>query len=176
MIDLVVAHYNENLDWINTLEDCRVFIYSKGSVNAGVRLENVGREAHTYWHHILTVQDKSEYTAFLQGNPFEHTDHLLYRLSQRGMFNWISSWIISDNGYGQHHWVKLPIHQTCLDLLGYTLPDYMFGAGCQSIVHRDLLEPCDLYKKIYAKTYDLDFPWINERLWYYFVTASIKKN
>lgn len=173
MIDIVVAHYNEDLSWIDQYrEGNRVFIYSKGNNKVGYPLDNIGREAHTYWYHILNVLDKSEYTAFLQGNPFQHTDNLTERLQQRGTFNWISNWIVSDNGLAQHHWHRLPIHDMCQQLLGYTRHEYLFGAGCQSIVHSSLLQPKPLFETIYQLCIDNpDFAWINERLWYYFVTA-----
>lgn len=170
MLDIVIAHYNEDLSWVDKYrENNRVFIYSKGENVQGKKLNNVGREAHTYWYHILHVEDKAEYTVFLQGDPFAHTDNLDERMQQRGLFNWVSSWIVSDNGKAQHHWVQLPIHETCQELLGYTQQEYLFGAGCQSSIHRDLLQPKQLFIDVYQRCItDPNFAWINERLWRYF--------
>lgn len=45
----------------------------KSGVDVPNALPNVGRETHTYLHHILTQYPQfPEYTVFLQGWPFEH--------------------------------------------------------------------------------------------------------
>lgn len=79
-IGVVVARYNENIDWLNNLK-YTVYLYEKGYVENGVKLINVGREAHTYLYHIVDNYDKlDDYIIFLQGNPFDHgiinTDHI----------------------------------------------------------------------------------------------------
>ena len=55
--DIVIAHYNENLDWISELDSTyinKIWIYSKSStVNDYIPLLNIGRESHTYLHHIV---------------------------------------------------------------------------------------------------------------------------
>lgn len=77
---LVLARYEENLDWVieNNLVD-KTKIYNKGSdlpskfINV-TKLSNVGREAHTYLHHIIFNYDKlADFTYFCQGNPFDHS-------------------------------------------------------------------------------------------------------
>lgn len=76
--DIVIAHYNEDLNWIDQLNFeyiNRVHIYSKGG-NANrshIKLPNIGRESHTYLFHIIDCYDNlSESVIFLQGNPFNH--------------------------------------------------------------------------------------------------------
>lgn len=83
-MDLVVARYAEDLDWmslpeINLAEFDRVIVYNKGSSPAilpdrapdqtpvvEVRLPNVGRCDHTYIHHIVTMYDDlADVTVFL---------------------------------------------------------------------------------------------------------------
>lgn len=176
MIDIVIAHYNENLGWVNTLPvESRVFLYTKGNtpIPDAVHLPNIGREAHTYWHHINTIADKAEYTVFLQGNPFDHIDSL--NLTPEGLIKWLvrPGWIIQDTGTAQHHWKRLPIHDVCRDLLGFTLQTYEFAAGCQSIVHSSLLRKTALTERCLQLSMDNeDFPWINERLWKTLVTNN----
>lgn len=84
MIDLVVARYNEPLDWLALFEsqpDFRIFVYNKGEPYTNphatvIDRPNSGREAETYLFHILHTYDSlSPYTVFLQGNPFDHTIH-----------------------------------------------------------------------------------------------------
>lgn len=78
---LIVARYNENLDWINTFENYQ--IYNKGlkdlaphhQANA-IQLPNVGREAHSYLYHIINNYDNLEdILVFCQGSIAGHTYH-----------------------------------------------------------------------------------------------------
>ena len=74
--EFVIAHYNENLDWLMSIAN-HTHIYHKGTdlrppslpLNAWDRLPNVGRESHTYLHHIINNYDNlPEITVFLQGD------------------------------------------------------------------------------------------------------------
>lgn len=74
MATIVIAHYEEDLEWLCEL-DGHVAVYSKGH---GGDLPNVGRESHTYLHHIIKEWDAicaspAGVTVFLQGRI---TDHL----------------------------------------------------------------------------------------------------
>ncbi len=77
--EYVVAHYNENLDWLTPVEN-RCHIYTKGpdsthqfKFRQWERLPNVGREGHTYLHHIITNYDRlSDITVFTQGSISGH--------------------------------------------------------------------------------------------------------
>ncbi|MGL1148113.1 hypothetical protein ACSTLH_00765, partial [Vibrio parahaemolyticus] len=50
-------------------------------------LPNVGREAHTWIHHIIErYETLSPYTLFLQGNPLDHcSPKEIYALAQNGI-------------------------------------------------------------------------------------------
>lgn len=72
--ELVVARYNENLDWI---QDERAFVYNKGEPIANELIQypmlNVGREAHTYlWHIVNCWNDLADWTVFCQGDNQDH--------------------------------------------------------------------------------------------------------
>lgn len=81
--EIVVARYNErNIDWINDYKEF-VTIYNKGEDNVEsivplkksqiIKLRNVGKEAHTYLYHIVSNYfNLSEYTCFIQADPFPH--------------------------------------------------------------------------------------------------------
>jgi hypothetical protein len=78
MLELIVARYTEDLNWLRKRPaNLTVTIYDKspdasGSVGA-MKLPNVGREAHTYLHHIVTRYDSlAKWTVFCQGKPFDH--------------------------------------------------------------------------------------------------------
>lgn len=70
MVDVVIARYNEDITWTQKLH-YNVIIYNKGSELANsIRLPNIGREAHTYIHHIVEnydTMDPNGVTAFSQG-------------------------------------------------------------------------------------------------------------
>ena len=75
--EIVIAHYNENLEWLNGLESVCT-IYSKGGAANALqkgyqKLPNIGREGHTYLHHIVERYDTlPEVTIFLQGRIDDH--------------------------------------------------------------------------------------------------------
>jgi hypothetical protein len=92
-VDIVIARYKEKIDWLedalNQLKpnyDITVWIYNKGTTlvqlpeeicddTLSVRtLPNVGRESHTYLHHITQHYDNlnDRYVIFLQGDFKEH--------------------------------------------------------------------------------------------------------
>lgn len=72
----VVARYNESeLGWLDQLPN--VLLYNKGATfldeHAQIELPNVGREAHTYLHHIVTRWDElADWTLFTQAKVDDH--------------------------------------------------------------------------------------------------------
>jgi hypothetical protein len=92
---LVVARYNEDLEWITGVpEHFHVIIYNKGglieSLSALRRADvieersNVGRESETYFAHMLAHGDSGrEWTIFCQGDPFEHSPDFLELLKRQ---------------------------------------------------------------------------------------------
>ena len=80
-LDIVVAHFNESLDWLSSYADF-VSLYSKDQVPTNTsayreakKLPNWGRESHTYLHHILYNYDNlADVTLFLQGNIHDIND------------------------------------------------------------------------------------------------------
>lgn len=97
MLNIVIARYTEDLTWLTSLSPLatlhgpvRVIIYNKAPepltapptlpwVHSVVveDIPNVGREGHTYVHHILkTYQETTQdYTLFLQGDISDHIEH-----------------------------------------------------------------------------------------------------
>merc|ERR1719502_2626601 len=83
-IDVVLAHHDEDLGWLETEPalsklEARVVVYHKGTGDLPklpvgfevAKLTNVGRESHTYLHHIVTHYDTlADWTVFSQaGQP-----------------------------------------------------------------------------------------------------------
>lgn len=78
-IDIVIARYKENLNWLNEIDLSQfryVYVYDKGgnwqNTSANIKnvpLPNVGREPHTYLHHIIVNWDAlADVTIFLPGS------------------------------------------------------------------------------------------------------------
>jgi hypothetical protein len=80
---IVIARYNENIDWLKSINTnlYDIFIYNKGNDNISIdnsnckiiKLDNTGRESHTYLYHIINNFDNlPEKIVFTQAHPFDH--------------------------------------------------------------------------------------------------------
>jgi hypothetical protein len=182
MIDVVIASYKEDLSFVDSLE-ANAIVYDKGGRGVGIPLENIGREAHTYVHHIVkNYKTLPEWTAFIQGNPFDHAPHVLTLIND---FEKISSHNKNEKFYFIGNRITksdingLPDHPN-LDIAGFQIAlfggivqfDMMFIAGAQFIVHRDLIKNKKLsfwkrMLKIFEEQSHADDAWCAERLWTY---------
>lgn len=88
-MDIVVAHYMEDLEWLPVVPEFNYYIYSKNpeydygpllkkhsKINI-IKLPNVGRESHTYLHHIINnyarlKTSETFTTLFIQGKISDH--------------------------------------------------------------------------------------------------------
>jgi hypothetical protein len=82
-INLVIAAYKENLNWVKNINHPTI-IYNKNNLPVHnfnctiVDLVNVGRESHSYLHHIITNYNSlADITVFAQGNPFDHCSEFI---------------------------------------------------------------------------------------------------
>ena len=71
---LIIARYNENLDWLRKYNDFKITVYNKGyklkdeSFYKVINLENKGRESHTWLYHIVKNYNiLNDINVFLQG-------------------------------------------------------------------------------------------------------------
>ena len=97
MIYLIIAHYNNNINWIKKINQftfLKIIIYDK-SENSNKLKEynnnkyknikiiqrlNAGREGETYINHIILNYNefnKNDYTIFCQDDPFEHQPNFI---------------------------------------------------------------------------------------------------
>jgi len=80
-LQLVIARYRENVQWRYQFHGLSTTVYDKGDARAENPLPNIGREAHTYLHHIVTHYDRlAPITVFLQGNPHAHVRNLCEKI------------------------------------------------------------------------------------------------
>lgn len=149
-VHIVVARYTENLDWLSHLSKMNVTVYNKGPPIAGVpsvSLPNVGREAHTYLFHIVHAYDSlPEYTAFVQGHPFDHAPDIVPALTEfRGgaRYTHLGAMIVAHEATckGSAQYPKVPLRETYETMYQTPAPDtpVEFVAGAQFVVHRDAI-------------------------------------
>jgi len=72
---IIVARYNENIEWLNNeMDNC--IIYNKGEalgLNNEIMLENFGRESETYLRYIIDNYDQlPDIIIFTQANISDH--------------------------------------------------------------------------------------------------------
>lgn len=95
-IQLVVARFNENLDWLLILKNLDIVIYNKGEENIDyikynlnnlnikceiINIPNIGREGSTYIDHIINNYKKLyNYTIFVQAFPFDHCPNIYSKI------------------------------------------------------------------------------------------------
>ena len=181
-LELVVARYLEDLAWLRNIPpQIRATIYDKSPTG---NLPNVGREAHTYLHHIIARYDSlAPTTVFCQGKPFDHCFDFrktLRELVQTPFvddFRWLGHVIDTDSSDGAlfKTWSKNPggggidIAGFHRELFGVEGPDeYVFTLGGQFIASRELIlqRPIEFYRR--ALQISTDFPEAAhcfERIW-----------
>lgn len=162
MMRIIVAKYNENVEWTKQLPN--VIIYNKGSKIGDeyvqIPLKNVGREGHTYYEYIYNNYDSlPDYVAFLQGNPFDHSPNVINNLndfinsSTKPDFVFLSERVLDCKLGGCVHHPDLPLHKIYKYLFNRSADkntNFTFGAGAQFIVSKNLIlkRPRDFYLKI----------------------------
>lgn len=168
---LVVAKYNEDMNWLNFMEPSSIIIYDKGStpipdkideINIYKRL-NLGRESETYLFHIINnYYNLPEYLIFVQGNPFDHMNDISSHNFQEKINNLLKSMNDTNvsclplftNWYTEHHYKYQFIHSPKYFMFFFTdplPPQSVFSIGAQYIVSKSqiLSKPIEFYKKIH---------------------------
>lgn len=187
-LELVVARHSEDLAWLRRVPPAfRVTVYDKGGGHAdAVTLPNIGREAHTYLHHLATnYGNLADLTVFVQGHPFDHAPDLHQRLRALAEgkeaiahFHWFGFLADTDDCRGRRlfvPWSKNPdraelqldaFHQR---LFGVPGPGgYRFFVGAQFAVTRGTVHgrSADFYRN--ARELAASFPFAPhcfERCW-----------
>lgn len=190
-IDVVVAKYKEDVGWTRSIKH-NVIIYDKsenGPIAGAIPLPNIGRETHTYLHHIVNNYDKlADYTIFLQGNPHDHADLIPNNTNDKcaEFINTLSTpltfqpFLVKEDMWDFYPEVKwdgvvkiINSHKIFKDIVDYEI---LFARGAQYIVPKKniLARSLTFYQKLYelSKTnivHDTDpdrmCPWCFERLW-----------
>jgi len=158
-LELVVARHHEDLGWLRRVpREFTVTVYNKGAAMPhSTPLPNVGREAHTYLHHLIERHDTlAELTVFVQGHPFDHAPdlHKVLRDLADGSFkvpdfHWLGFLADTDDCRGRRLFVpwsknpdraQLPLDEFHQQIFGRPGPAfYRFFVGAQFIVARDTI-------------------------------------
>jgi hypothetical protein len=187
-MELVVARYEENLNWLRRVPgEFTITVYDKSTSPAlnATSLPNIGREAHTYLHHIVARYDSlPDLTVFCQGKPFDHAydfHHTLRALASGEKrvenFFWLGHIADTDSADGVlfRNWSKnedgrgLDLNGFHRTLLGEDGPrEYAFLLGGQFIAARECIRRQS--KEFYqcALQLSVDFPdaaHCYERIW-----------
>jgi len=151
--EIVVARYNEDVSWTKELKH-KVTIYNKNNNENHLfnnNLPNVGREGHTFFHHIVkNYNNLPEYLAFTQGNPFDHCTDIIELINN---FNFKSEF----KPLGVLHELTMEYESINEQVTSYakeigfdiTFPIYMTPGG-QYIISKTLIKskPLEYYQKI----------------------------
>jgi len=163
-----VAHYNEPLGWLRRVPPAyKLSVYDKGEAGDGIRLPNIGREAHTYLTHITRNYHRlADITVFCQGRPFDHASDF-HRILREvvagekggGLFEWFGFLVDTDDEFGRRlfvPWSKNPERRTLdirgayRELFGEPGPaEYTFVGGAQFSARRELIwrRPLEFYER-----------------------------
>lgn len=156
-LELVVARHAEDTAWLRRVpREIQITVYDKGDgTTGGIALPNIGREAHTYLHHLAERHDTlAGLTVFVQGHPFDHAPDLHRRLRALAKgagtvrdFHWLGFLADTDDSLGRRlfvPWSKNTAREE-LDMEGFhqTLfgapgtDTYRFFVGAQFVVTRE---------------------------------------
>lgn len=180
----VIAHYDEQLGWLAELPaDTATLVYHKHTSARENRLPNVGREAHTYLHHILTHYERlAEQTVFLQGRPHDHilghSTDLNDRISQipaDAEFYDLGTTPLIEDRAGQPSHRGLQLSELYRKLFATEPPDYYCcRAGANFAVSRETIrqhsrDDYEWFQKLLLGS--RKGPWEFERMWPYLFRA-----
>ena len=180
---IIVARYKEDIYWTRFLSSYKLYIYNK-FYEEGLKLPNIGREAHTYIYHILKNYDNLDtISIFLQGDPFYHGADLfqkLNRINEKTQFMSLGDGTVTWNTYENDKnpvFAHLSIPRTFEWLFNKKCPAiFTYRSGALLAVHRDRIKahPKTFYQKImdYLKI-DEKAPWNIELMWNFIFTANL---
>jgi len=187
MVNIVVAKYNETVDWTKNLKH-KVTIYDKSEnpIEGSIRLKNVGREGETFLYHIVNNYDNlDDVTVFLQGNPFDHLQLLVgWRIVTSDeeinkVVNKINTEINDNCDFSTFYQVLyndpngtngVNTSYACIKYYDENYTHFTVSPGAQYIVPKKniLSRPLEFWKKLHLAMYNNEElnGYCQEQLWY----------
>jgi len=191
-VELVIAAYDRDYDWTSQLKDTKLTVYNKNIKtlkDVEILLDNVGRDVHTFFKHIVDNYDNlSDFTYFVQDYPFDHVsnvvdllnneisldDYSAYKADGCWFFNntiqwpWGGGYVYKCDKTGHPHAQNLNIENIWKRLFNNPLPDeILFVPGGHFCIKKEKAKkiPLEFYKKILDILENDDTsPWVIERL------------
>lgn len=179
-IDIVVARYREDISWLSdpVFENYNVLVYNKHD-QSGLVLPNIGRESHTYVHHIVKNFDNlADITAFVQGHPFDHCSTIIkdmHDLPSVKKFEPLShhkpgGFICDLAGFPHHGGLPVMSDYQFLFQKPPVSPYIRFFPGAMFAVPKELIwaQGLGFYKRVLARLCDpseIPLGYTMERLW-----------
>jgi hypothetical protein len=185
--DLIVSRYKEDVSWLKQVPYYRTFLYNKGNqLDDSIVLPNIGRETHTYFHHIIQNYDNlAEWLFFTQGHPFDHVRNYVEFLNNfpsvtipsplriNKLIYFLSNAVFSKTLHSKsdgspHHFNVIDIDGLWYELFEDAPPnDYQFTAGAIFMASKEII--LSRSKSFYEKCLDLSVnrehgPWEFERI------------
>ena len=188
--DLVLARFNEETAWTSFIrEDVSRFVYNKGDGDEP-RLHNAGREAHTYFNHIIVNYEfLADWTFFTQANPLDHCPNFVgivnkwpdsylksafYTVGGPSFFSSEPVRFLEDSPSGDD--AQNDVKGLWNELFESDLDDHpVFTPGAIFAITRERLLSRSLefyWKAAYLAVSRPRGPWEFERLWAYLWTSS----
>jgi hypothetical protein len=131
--EIVIAGYNRDISWLSNLLDIKQTIYRKGTISNSNEIfieHNIGRDVHTFFHHIYTNYDNlSDLTYFAQDYPFDHCENLIDIINND---SYKESAVLIIGGYYGFHYNTLSntiISEGVPNYPMLNLPDASIGEG-----------------------------------------------
>jgi hypothetical protein len=189
MKELIISAYDRDYSWINNLDkDIRISVYRKGETvynNEIAISNNVGRDVHTFFYHILknyyvlsdyifTSQDYpfdhvSNYITLINGNEQLWDEHVILKVDNCWFFNDIDKKCLENNEFGRpHHWEDLNMREVWDQLFKSEIPKiFRFVAAGHFCISKETIRnrPVEFYEKI-VNILETNYyaPWIIERM------------
>lgn len=171
---VVVAKYREDISWLKSCPHQPVVYDKSGEAGPHVGLPNVGREAHTFAHHVAANYDRlPEVTFFVQGKPFDHVPNILDEFKKpTSRFRALGPhrMITGHDGDSCHR--GLPVKSLYESLTGRACPsEITFAPGACFVAHRSTLQryPKTWWLNLEALLASLEtqgtHAWAMERIW-----------
>jgi len=166
---IVVARFNEDVSWLEPLTfESGMFIYDKGEKlpePCAFSLPNIGREAHTYLHHIVKLyRHINSDIIFCQGNPLDHCPDFVEQIQEPDVTLYGTQ---LDCTVGGAYDARSLVHEYCKVFQISVQPKYRFVAGAQFRVTKEQIysHPVEFYSALLGATrVDPDAAYTLERL------------
>lgn len=161
---IVVARYQENIEWIDKMKKENIVIYNKGPdiIEDAIPRPNIGREAETFFYHIVNhYHDLPDYLILLQGNPFEHMEGITPDNLQEEIDTLLEQGVSDVQALFADLFIEE--HETNIGLRTIEYCHFFFdinnipgvcnfAAGCQYIIPREniICRPIEFYMRLYT--------------------------